>query len=348
VLTVPTTTVKMERPASVRPSAPDISFREPKASIADTFERLTEDDVDASFAALGRSADPSAPSTATTDLTEVKALFAQLAANHVRQVRDFMIDLRSGEATADWILICDPALKSLRRAAEKLDFGALCEALDHLSNELATASASGARTIAGDARTPLLTRYDELITLMPQAFALDMDRSQREGVILQSLLMQVQDVKKVTIDRLYGAGLTTLESMFLATASDLTATAGIPEALAHRIVERFRAYRQQINTTAPDATRAAEREKIAVLASKLRKEHDGYERASESSDPDAAEIKRELRKARAQTLLDVQVLLARLGEVERLAEIERLPFEKKVTRLEEFLEEARITYGKPA
>jgi hypothetical protein len=337
----------MDRFGSVRPPAPDISFRAPQPSVAETFDRmLTEDDVDATVAALGAGTAPSAHGAAQADLTEVRTLFAQLAANHVRQVRDFMIDLRSGEATTDWIVICDPALRSLRRAAEKLDFAPLCDALDRLSEALATAYASNARTISGEARKPLLARYDDLVTLMPQAFALDLDRSQREGIILQSLLMQVPEVKSVTIDRLYAAGLTTLESMFLATPNDLVATAGIPAETAGRIVERFRAYRVQINTTAPDATRAGERERLAQLAARLRQEHDGYERACESWAPNAADEKRELRKARSQTLLDVQLLLARLGEVERLAEIERLPFEKKVTRLEAFLEEARITYAR--
>ncbi len=348
--TPPTTTVKMDRPPSVRPAAPDVNLaRGPQPSIADTFERmLTDDDVDASLASLGGSGAAAAPGATVTDLTEVRALFAQLAANHVRQVRDFMIDLRSGEATADWIAICEPALRSLRRAADKLDFAPLCEALDRLSVELAAVQATGVRTIAGERRAPLLAGYEQLVALMPQAFALDHDRSQRETVILQSLLMQVPEVKKVTIDRLYAAGLTTLEAMLLATPGDLAVTAGIPEDVAARIVERFRAYRKNVNSMVPDATRAGEREQLARLAAKLRQEHDGYERAGESWSRDADGVKKELRKARAQTLLDIQVVLARLGEVERLAELERLPFGKKVAHLEAFLEEARDTYAKPA
>ena len=341
-------TVRMERPSSVRPAAPDISFRAPQASIADTFDRmLTDDDLDAGLAGLGGDDTGPTHAAAPADLTEVRALFAQLAANHVRQVRDFMIDLRSGEATADWIAICVPALRSLRRAGEKLEFAPLCEALDRLAEAMATAQASDSPTISGDARTPLIERYDDLVNLMPQAFALDLDRSQREGIILQSLLMQVPDVKKVTIDRLYAAGLTTLESMRMASAADLVATAGVAEDVARQIVERFRAYRTQINSVAPDATRAGEREQLAQLAAKLRGEQNAYERACESWAPGAADEKKELRKARAQTLLDVQLLLARLGEVDRLTEIERVPFEKKVERLEAFLEEARITYARP-
>ena len=47
------------------------------------------------------------------------------------------------------------------------------------------------------------------------------------------------------------------------------------------------------------------------------------------------------RTARAEALLQVKVLLARLGEVDRLGKIERLPFERKIEHLEEYLREAK-------
>jgi hypothetical protein len=255
-----------------------------------------------------------------------------------------MIDLRWSEPTIDWLPICEPALRSLRRAADKLELGELCEALDRFSGQLGEASASGAKTIAGTTRETLLARYEDLSKLMPQAFALDLDRTQREAAILQSLLLQVPEVKKVTLDRMYAAGLTTLEAMFLATPGDIAATTGIPESLAAQIVERFRAYRDQVKATVPDATRARERERIAELTAKLRREHDEYERVSSDWSSGSSSQKKELRKAREQTLLDIQVVLARLGEVDRLAQLERLPFEKKLTHLESFLEEARDKY----
>ncbi len=334
---------------SVRPTAPEMMTAAPnsngQASIADTFERLlSSEDLEAGFASFET---PTATSTAShgvalTDLAEVRSLFAQLAANHVRQVRDFMIDLRWSEATVDWMPICEPALRSLRRAADKLELTDLCESLDRFSVSLGEVAASGAKSVAGAARETLLGRYDELSKLMPQAFALDLDRTQREAAILQSLLLQVPEVKKVTLDRMYAAGLTTLEAMFLATPGDIAATTGIPEALAGQIVERFQAYRAQVKATVPDATRAKDREHIAELTAKLRREHDQFEKAADAWASGVS--KKELRKAREQTLLDIQVALARLGEVDRLAQLERLPFEKKLAHLESFLEEARDKY----
>jgi hypothetical protein len=354
--TVPPATPAKNAPAtaavpgnSVRPTAPEMMTTPQangQASIADTFERLlSSEDLDAGFASIERQSNHGdGHSVAMSDLAEVRLLFAQLAANHVRQVRDFMIDLRWSEPTVDWLPICDPALRSLRRAADKLELADLCEALDRFSAALTATTATGARTIGGASREELLARYDDLSRLMPQAFALDLDRSQREAAILHSLLLQIPEVKKVTLDRMYAAGLTTLEAMFLATPGDIAATTGIAEVLALQIVQRFRAYRDQVRETVPDATRARERERIAELTSRLRREHDNYERAADSWSRQAGDQKKELRKVREQTLLDIQVALARLGEVERLAQLERLPFEKKLVHLESFLEEARDKY----
>jgi len=342
-----------ESRTSVRPTAPEMMTTPPsngQASIADTFERLlSSEDLEAGFASIERSsssmaAHASTASLAMTDLAEVRVLFAQLAANHVRQVRDFMIDLRWSEPTTDWLPICEPALRSLRRAADKLELTDLCESLDRFSTTLGETIASGAKTIAGGSRETLLARYDELSRLMPQAFALDLDRTQREAAILQSLLLQVPEVKKVTLDRMYAAGLTTLEAMFLANPGDIAATTGIAEPLARRIVERFSAYREQVKATVPDATRARDRERIAELTARLRRENDDYERAAASWTREASDQKKDLRKVREQTLLDIQVALARLGEVDRLGQLERLPFEKKLAHLESFLEEARDKY----
>jgi hypothetical protein len=76
---------------------------------------------------------------------------------------------------------------------------------------------------------------------------------------------------------------------------------------------------------------------IAQLTARLRAVHKEYESASKAWSPEAEEKKRELRKARAETLVEIGAALECLGEVERLQEIERLPFEQKLARLEAFV-----------
>jgi hypothetical protein len=84
-------------------------------------------------------------------------------------------------------------------------------------------------------------------------------------------------------------------------------------------------------------------EEIAQLTARLRSEHEEYESASQSWSPESEEKKRELRKARAETLVEIGAALECLGEVERLREIERLPFEQKLARLEAFVEGGQKT-----
>jgi hypothetical protein len=319
-------------------------------SMTETFERLlSPDEVEARLewleAPLVDALGEGGAVLDLSDLEEVRALFAELAVNHVRPVRDFMIDLRWGDATVDWVAICEPALRSLARAADTLELGEVRAALDRFGEGLASAQGDAMRTLGGERRDQLLARYDELSRLMPQAFALELDRTQRESVILRSLLLQVPGVKKITLDKMIAAGLSTLEAMFLATPADMAATTGIALPLAERIVQRFGVYRDQVRATVPDATRAGERERLAELTSRLRREHEEYESVSQSWSLEASDRKRQIRKTRAQTLCEIQVALARLGEVERLARIERLAFDAKVAELEVFLEEAVDKYA---
>jgi hypothetical protein len=89
------------------------------------------------------------------------------------------------------------------------------------------------------------------------------------------------------------------------------------------------------------------REEIAQLTARLRSEHEEYESASQSWSPEAEEKKRELRKARADTWVEIEAALTCLGEAERLQEIERLPFEQKLARLEAFLAEPPAARPEP-
>jgi hypothetical protein len=79
---------------------------------------------------------------------------------------------------------------------------------------------------------------------------------------------------------------------------------------------------------------------LAELVGRLRAEHEEYERASQSWTREATERKRELRGARARTVLDIQRVLVRLGETDRFSDLDRLPFDEKLARLDAFLSDA--------
>ncbi len=350
------------RPLSVTPppmSSPKPSWRPPPpppkrdsivpgnaANTPSSFPGFDEGSIAFAFDALLSENTSGAAGVAPVDLAPVRELFAELAANHMRHVRDFMIDVKWGEATRDWIEICIPAVTSLRRAAERLELGELAPALDRFGAQLVAASTDPqcARTIAGDSKERLLDDYGQLVAILPQAFALDRDKSRREAVIIQSLCLSVPDVRKVTIDKLHAAGLTSLKTLFEAKADEISQVAGIPESLAQRIVERFQAYRSELQNASPQDARASERERLAVLTVQLREQHDGYEEAAGGWSPESKARKRELFRQREETWLAISLLLARFGEVERLQGIEKVPFAQRITQLSEYLEEAREKY----
>jgi hypothetical protein len=317
----------------------------PSAS-ASSFPGFDEGSIAFAFDALLSEGTTGAAGTAAVDLAPVRELFAELAANHMRHVRDFMIDVKWGEATREWIEICIPAVTSLRRAAERLELGELAPALDRFGAALvATVSdPASTRTIEGASKERLLDDYGQLVAILPQAFALDRDKSRREAVIIQSLCLSVPDVRKVTIDKLHAAGLTSLKTLFEAKADEIFQVAGIPEALAQRIVERFQAYRSELQNASPQDARASERERLAVLTVQLREQHDGYEEAATGWSPVAKARKRELFRQREETWLAISLLLARFGEVERIQGTEKVPFAQRIAQISEYLEEAREKY----
>jgi hypothetical protein len=324
-------------PPSPRPPPP------PGAGVLDGFD---DGSIAFAFDALV-SEEPSQPGRLELDLGPVRELFAELAANHMRHVRDFMIDVKWGEVTRDWINICIPPVRTLRRAAERLELEELENALLKLFVELERANSAGGQMLDGTEKQRLLEAYSALVDLMPTAFALDRDKTQREAVIVQALLLQIPDVRKVTIDKLHASGLMSLTVLFEANANDISHVAGIPPEVAERIVQRVDAYRNELKASSPTDARAAERERLAQLAIDLKKHHEGYEKASSGWGSDAKAKKREHFLGREEAWLEISVLLARFGEVDRLQGIEKVPFEKRITQLSDYLEEAADKYRSP-
>ncbi|MBX3224693.1 MAG: helix-hairpin-helix domain-containing protein, partial [Labilithrix sp.] len=333
------------RISSLRPPAPATPSSIPPGALV--LEGFDEGSIAFAFDALVSEDRASLPGTHEFDLAPVRELFSELAANHMRHVRDFMIDVKWGEVTRDWIHICVPPVRTLRKAAERLELTSLGASLEKLGDELDAANAVGGQMLDANEKQRLLDAYGELVEILPQAFALDRDKTQREAVIVQALLLQVPDVRKVTIDKLHAAGLTSLTELFEANAHDIAHVAGIPHALASRIVERVQSYRAELKSSSPQDARAAEREKLAGLNGQLKQHHDAYEEAANAWGPEAKAKKRDHFRAREETWLEISVLLARFGEVDRLQGIEKVPFAQRIAQLSDYLEEARDKYRSP-
>jgi hypothetical protein len=262
-------------------------------------------------------------------MSNARELFGQVATVHVRHVRDFMIDLNAGQATIEWLALTEPAVKQIRQMAEQLAIAPLCRSLDDYITALAAASDAGF-SISGEIRQKILDAYEPLEKLMPETFSLANAQTAREGVIVRALLLQVPGVHKVALDKLVAAGLTTLAAYFVARPDEVAATTGLDVAVAEKIVQRFARYRDEMQSAAVDESRTFEHARLADLAAELDAHNLAY-------DAEKGAKKRDVRKAREATLLEIKVLLARIGEVERARSIDTLSFAQKVKELDEYL-----------
>jgi hypothetical protein len=306
------------------------------------FDADLDSDLDDVFASLMTQEtlsdnEPVAAETLAEDQSAVETLFADIAANYARPVKNFIFELKRGTATKDWTEICRPAMHGITRAAEGMGLTQAAQRMVDFEAALSLAQNSEERLLRGDVRDLILWCYEDLIKVMPQAFLVGEEEQQREGIIIDSLLKQIPDVGRVTIDKLYRAGLTSLDTLYLAKRDDLAVATGITTSLSERICEKFQAYRTRLENTPRDLS--GERDRLALMLTELRRHHEGfqYAAANEWSDPALATEKRDCRQQRQSCVLWINVLLAEVGELDLINELEKLSFDRRIERLEEYL-----------
>jgi chemotaxis protein histidine kinase CheA len=305
------------------------------------------DDFDFTIEPITSDATSSAHGVSTAeDLAEVRGLFNDVAAIHVSQVRDVMLELQYGEADPAWIEATQPALRSLRQMAAQLELNDLCQALDDFGVVVGAAVTGHAR-IDEDGKAELLRQYQRLVELIPQAFELDAERDRREPIIIEALLYQIEGVEKRTIEKLFAVGLHRLDALMRASADEIEVVAGLRPEVAVAIVEKFQTYRSAANSTLSAPDPVAERRQLNDLLIELSVQNDEYTQASAGWTEDARNRKRDARKQREQTFQRIKVALARLGERDQLARLEKLSFEERISMLDRYLSAAAMSRPQP-
>ncbi len=288
---------------------------------------------------------PAAPAAARPeDIAAARELFEAIASNYVRPVRSFVLELKWCEAPESWLEVCLPTLRAVKVSADKLGLADLSAGIDALVNELSALPAAkgppGCRP-RPSRKSPAPTR--KLCLVAPSLFGVEEERHRREPVIVQALLKQIPDLRQLELERIYGSGLSTLDTLFLAKPEDLAQTAGISIDLATQIVAVFQTYKSQLRGDAF----AAEQKALRSLVNQLKQEHVEYERVEKSWSEADKEAKKRLRKDRQATFQRINVVLARIGEIERMNQLERASFAQKISGLEAFLEEAKRASSLP-
>jgi len=269
----------------------------------------------------------------------VQDLFVQLATGYAYPLKNFIFELRRGTAAKDWIEICRPALRSISRAAENMRLSRAAKRMTEFDEALSLAQASPERWIGGETRHCILENYEALIAVLPEVFQTGEEAQRREEFIIKSLLKQIPGLGRVTFEKLYAAGLGSMNMLFLANKEDLTAATKIPLEMCERICNSVQQYRKEVEDMPLDAGRSAYRFRLAALVSELRRREEEFEHtvAEVASHPALAAEKRQRRQSRQQCLLQIMVMLAELGEVNLIHKIQRLPFKRRIQKLDEYL-----------
>lgn len=277
------------------------------------------------------------------DREETRDLFGQIAVNYIKPVKQFMFELSRGSASSDWIPVCLPAIESMISSLKTMNLHEEEEVLDIFKTYLMELQKRNVRIIEGEYQKVAMDLYGHLKETFPQTFELGDMGVQREGIIIFSLLKQIPDVGKVTLDKLFAAGLSTLEMLFLATPRDLSRTTGIPNRLSEKICVKIQTYKEEYHDRPVDENHESINDMLNSIVGDLEDYHQLYEDLINEgwTDPDFNNKKKEYRKARQEASLKINVLLAEMGEVELVEKLERMPFDRRIEELKTFLASAQ-------
>ena len=269
-------------------------------------------------------------------------LFASIAANYTRPVKNFIHELRRGTASKEWIEICQPVMGSIISGAESLKLDAVAKRIDEFREALTLAGKGDDRVFDEESRALLLSCYDGLVEALPETFALAEEDGRRESILIHSLLRQIPEVGSVTLEKMYGAGVTSLNALLLANREDLSHATGVPDWLCQKIVDKVREHREQLE--AGEGAELDRRDLLAVLVKEMQRQQEIFQRISrkdEQTEELAAE-KRECLRARQACALKINVLLAEMDEVDLVEQLRKMSPERRILRLEEYLKSAPV------
>jgi hypothetical protein len=266
---------------------------------------------------------------------ETREMFEGIAAVYVGPVRQFLARLQVGPVSTEWVEMCLPAVSMVGRSATEMGLQDLVPILDQLAACLSRAGRGDATTIDGTLRDAILEVAAQLAALLPHAFGVEEERDQKDGIILHSLLRQVPDVGKVTLDKIFRAGLTSLEMLHHASARELARTTGVPAHLCNRICQVVQDHCVHRSVEAVGSITDWPYLLEPVVA-ELAQHHQAFQDCDGDRSAVAEERKRH-RRARQNAALRANVLLAEMGQVHLVDEIQRLPFDGRIQRLRDFM-----------
>lgn len=330
------------RDAGARPAKPSTSearsvFGEGLAGDAD-LERTLSAELDSRFDDLTKPAAPTLTdaerrAAAEADAKAARATFLDAAGPHLGVLREALLEALHGGACAEAASIGIAALRVVQNGANTLGDVEIVTKVEALANALEAARSASSEDERKERRDAIRAAHASLLPLFPSALSLAGEHDRREPILVRSLLLSVPGMEKLALERLFAAGLGRLSFLLRAKADEIAVTTGVSGETARAVAARVAEYVAEGSGTAVALDRETERRKLAGLLAELRREHEAFDRAAARwSDGDLDE-KRARRRARELVLRRIDLALARVGAVDRVAALERVPVERRIEQL---------------
>ena len=263
--------------------------------------------------------------------------FASIAKLHIQPLRELMYHLSIGCTPRSWVTQTRPVLSPLFDAARQNAEEDLLDALSELDTALELAEAENTALVGPVSRGAIQQAYARLGTHLPDTFGPPRSSDGRRLLLLEALLLQVPTVHRRVLTKLYAAGISSIPQLLQGGAEELSRATGIDRPLANVIIEHVSRYSRE--RSGLDSVRLRQRvtEQLRTLIGRLSQLQTEFERAEVA---DNQTRKKAVRRARDSAVLELQRLIAELGEVELLEELKRGSVRAKVAQIQSFLQRA--------
>lgn len=283
------------------------------------------------------------PANEQRDASDHKAVadtFADIAKVHAQPLRELMFQISVGRTPRQWASACRPVLRPLFDAATQIGMLELVGGLGAFDAALERAAAEPNAFVSDGAADAMKAAYERLRKQMPDAFMPPDRADNRRMILLEALLLQVPDMHRRTLAKLYAAGLSTLSQLASANAEEIAVVAGVDRKLAEAVVVHVQRFEQERSRVDPTALRAQLQERLKSIIERLSKLQDEFEAAEEGDSPAR---KRTSRRDREAAVLELDVIFAEAGDVDLIEELKRCPVRGKIERITSYLERLQAT-----
>ncbi|HTU62335.1 MAG TPA: helix-hairpin-helix domain-containing protein [Polyangiales bacterium] len=261
--------------------------------------------------------------------------FAIIAKLHISPLRELMYHLSVGCTPRAWVTQTRPVLAPLFDAARQTAQVDLLDALSELDTALELAEAENTALVGPVSRGAIQQAYARLGKHMPDTFGIPRSSDGKRLLVLEALLLQVPNVHRRVLTKLYAAGIASIQQLLQGSADELARAAGLDQKLASAIIEHVSRFARERSGLDQARLRSRVAEQMRALVGRLSQLQSEFERAESAGNQVR---KKAVRRARDGAVLELQRLVAELGEVELLEELKRSSVRAKVVLMQNYLQ----------